>query len=147
MLNITGGPSMTLHEVDEACNIARDAADPQANIIVGQVINPEMGEELTVTVIATGFEQAESILRFPTAHQPTLVVEPVQTPSLVSVGVDTDGDNGVDDIDRPTFLRRQAAARTAAENGSGNGNGNGKGGLLVDDDWDMPTFLRKKTDS
>ena len=70
LLNITGGPSMTLHEVDEACNIAREAADPQANIIVGQVINPEMGEELTVTVIATGFEQAESVLRFPSAHQP-----------------------------------------------------------------------------
>ena len=147
LLNITGGPSMTLHEVNEACNIARDAADPQANIIVGQVINPEMGEELTVTVIATGFEQVESVLRFPSAHQPTLVVEPVETPALVSVGVDNGGDNGVDDMDRPTYLRRQSAVRKATENGNGNGNGNGSGSLLVDDDWDVPTFLRKKSDS
>ena len=141
LLNITGGPSMTLHEVSEASNIAREAADPQANIIVGQVINPELGEELTVTVIATGFEQAESVLRFPSASQPTLVVEPVKARSLVSVGVDKGGDDGMDDMDRPTYLRRQAAARTATENGNGNGN------LLVDDDWDVPTFLRKKSDS
>ena len=73
LLNITGGPSMTLHEVNEASNIAREAADPQANIIVGQVINPDMGDELTVTVIATGFEQGESVLRFPSAQQSTLL--------------------------------------------------------------------------
>jgi cell division protein FtsZ len=132
---------MTLHEVNEASNIAREAADPQANIIVGQVINPDMGEELTVTVIATGFEQGESVLRFPSAHQPTLVAEPVKTPTLVSVGVENNGENGADEIDRPTYLRRQAAERKATENGNGNGS------LLVDDDWDVPTFLRKKSDS
>jgi cell division protein FtsZ len=143
LLNITGGPSMTLHEVNEASNIAREAADPQANIIVGQVINPDMGDELTVTVIATGFEQGESVLRFPSAQQPTLVVEPVKTPTLVSVGVETNEENGADDIDRPTYLRRQASARKATENGNGNGNGS----LLVDDDWDVPTFLRKKSES
>jgi cell division protein FtsZ len=141
LLNITGGPSMTLHEVNEASNIAREAADPQANIIVGQVINPDMGDELTVTVIATGFEQGESVLRFSSAHQQTLVVEPVKAPKLVSVGAETNGENGADDIDRPTYLRRQAAARNATEIGNGNGN------LLVDDDWDVPTFLRKKSDS
>jgi cell division protein FtsZ len=141
LLNITGGPSMTLHEVNESSNIAREAADPQANIIVGQVINPDMGDELTVTVIATGFEQGESVLRFPSAHQPTLVVEPVKPQKLVSVGVETNGENGADDIDRPTYLRRQAAARKATEIGNGNGS------LLVDDDWDVPTFLRKKSDS
>jgi len=138
LLNITGGPSMTLHEVSEASNIAREAADPQANIIVGQVINPDMGDELTVTVIATGFEQGESVLRFPSAHQPTLVVEPIKTPTLVSVGMDLSGESGADDLDRPTYLRRQVAAHKTPENGNGH--------LLVDDDWDIPTFLRKKAD-
>jgi len=136
LLNITGGPGLTLHEVNEASNIAREAADPQANIIVGQVINPELGDELTVTVIATGFEQGESVLRFPSAHQPTLVVEPVQKPALVSVSVENGGDHRSDDLDRPTYLRRQATARPAPE----------KSSLLVDDDWDVPTFLRKKAD-
>ena len=136
LLNITGGPNLTLHEVNEASNIAREAADPQANIIVGQVINPELGDELTVTVIATGFEQSESVLRFPSAHQPTLVVEPVKKPELVSVSVavENGGDYGSDDLDRPTYLRRQTSARPAPE----------KSSLLIDDDWDVPTFLRKK---
>jgi len=138
LLNITGGPGLTLHEVNEASNIAREAADPQANIIVGQVINPELGDELTVTVIATGFEQGESVLRFPSTHQPTLVVEPVKKPALVSVSVENGGDYGSssDDLDRPTYMRRQATARPAPE----------KSSLLVDDDWDVPTFLRKKAD-
>jgi cell division protein FtsZ len=138
LLNITGGPNLTLHDVNEASNIAREAADPQANIIVGQVINPDLGDELTVTVIATGFEQGESVLRFPSGHQPTLVVEPVKKPTLVSVSVEKGGDYGSssDDLDRPTYMRRQTAARPAPE----------KSSLLVDDDWDVPTFLRKKAD-
>jgi len=135
LLNITGGPNLTLHEVDEASNIAREAADPQANIIVGQVINPEGGDEITVTVIATGFEQAEGVLRFPGVSQPTLVVEPVQSPVLVPVSVpeNTDG-YGSEDLDRPTYLRRQASVKASSD----------KGGLLVDEDWDVPTYLRKK---
>ncbi len=143
LLNITGGPNLTLHEVNEASNIAREAADPQANIIVGQVINPDLGDELTVTVIATGFEQAESILRFSSAHQPTLVVEPVKKPALVAVPTDnggsngSNGSNGSEDLDRPTYLRRQTTARPVPE----------KTSLLVDDDWDVPTFLRRKADN
>ena len=129
LLNVTGGPNLTLHEVDEASNIAREAADPQANIIVGQVINTDMGDELTVTVIATGFEQGESMLRFPSTNQPTLVVEPIKAPALVSVAVDNGGGKKADDLDRPTYLRQQEATRTVP------GNGN----LLVDDDWDVPT--------
>jgi len=136
LLNVTGGPNLTLHEVDEASNIAREAADPQANIIVGQVINTDMGDELTVTVIATGFEQGESMLRFPSANQSTLVVEPIKAPALVSVAVDNGGGKKADDLDRPTYLRQQEATRTVP------GNGN----LLVDDDWDVPTFLRKRAD-
>ena len=59
LLNITGGPSMSLHEIEEAASIIQETADPEANIIVGQVINPDMGEELIITVIATGFEREE----------------------------------------------------------------------------------------
>ncbi|MCA9462224.1 MAG: cell division protein FtsZ [Nitrospirales bacterium] len=136
LLNITGGPNLTLHEVDEASNIAREAADPQANIIVGQVIDPERGDEITVTVIATGFEQAEGVLRFPGVTQPTLVVEPVKAPVLVPVSVPESGEEyAADDLDRPTYLRRQAGMKSVAD----------KGGLLVDEDWDVPTFLRKKS--
>jgi cell division protein FtsZ len=57
LLNISGGPNMSLHEIEEAASIIQQAADPEANIIVGQVINPDMGDDLVVTVIATGFER------------------------------------------------------------------------------------------
>jgi len=60
LLNITGGPNMSLHEIEEAASIIQQTADPEANIIVGQVINPDMGDDLVVTVIATGFEREES---------------------------------------------------------------------------------------
>jgi cell division protein FtsZ len=56
----------------------------------------------------------------------------------VDNGADYGADYGTssDDLDRPTYLRRQTAARPAPE----------KSSLLVDDDWDVPTFLRKKAD-
>ncbi len=60
LLNITGGPSLSLHEVDEASSIIKEAADQDANIIVGQVVNPDMGDDLVVTVIATGFDREET---------------------------------------------------------------------------------------
>ena len=59
LLNITAGDSLSLHEVDEASQIAKEKTDPQANIIVGQVIDPNLKDKLVVTVIATGFEQQE----------------------------------------------------------------------------------------
>ena len=63
LLNITGSADLSLHEVDEASTIAKEAADPQANIIVGHVIDPGLEDEVIVTVIATGFEQPQDSLR------------------------------------------------------------------------------------
>lgn len=56
LLNITGGSSLGLFEVNEAAEIIAQAADPEANIIFGAVIDESMGEEVRVTVIATGFD-------------------------------------------------------------------------------------------
>ncbi|MDO7788000.1 cell division protein FtsZ [Desulforamulus aquiferis] len=56
LLNITGGSSLGLFEVNEAAEIIAQAADPEANIIFGAVIDERMNEEVRVTVIATGFE-------------------------------------------------------------------------------------------
>ncbi len=57
LVNITGGENMTLHEVDEATSIIFEEAGKDANIIFGAVIDPNMNEEIQVTVIATGFNQ------------------------------------------------------------------------------------------
>ena len=65
LLNITGSEDLNLHEVNEAANIAVQQADKGANIIFGTVIDPTLGDEVRVTVIATGFEGFETMARSP----------------------------------------------------------------------------------
>ena len=68
LLNITGGPDLTLAEMNEACSLIAEAADPDANIIFGSVIDAHAGDEVRITVIATGFNSH--------AHE-----QPMPTPS------------------------------------------------------------------
>ena len=58
LFNITGGPSMGLFEVNEAAEIIRETTDSEANIIFGTVIDERMGDDVMITVIATGFDAA-----------------------------------------------------------------------------------------
>ena len=66
LLNITGGPDLTLAEMNEACSLIAEAADPDANIIFGSVIDAHAGDEVRITVIATG-QTRESVLPGPGA--------------------------------------------------------------------------------
>jgi cell division protein FtsZ len=63
LVNITGGPSLTLHEVNDAVTLAQTAADSDANIIFGSVVDDRMGDEIKITVIATGFAPKEVPIR------------------------------------------------------------------------------------
>jgi cell division protein FtsZ len=137
LLNITGGPSMSLHEIEEAASIIQQTADPEANIIVGQVINPDMGEDLVVTVIATGFESENDAAAAPIAAERATVraSKPTQ-PVLAGVGVAAGADRPMKDLDRPTFLRRMSDARESIDCAA----------LVAEDEWDVPTFLRKQAD-
>jgi cell division protein FtsZ len=56
LFNITGGPNMTLFEVNQAAAIIRERAHPDANMIFGAVVDENMGDSIRITVIATGFE-------------------------------------------------------------------------------------------
>ena len=58
LINITGGPDLTLHEVNEASTLIQNAAHEDANIIFGSVIDPNLSDEVRITVIATGFDRA-----------------------------------------------------------------------------------------
>jgi cell division protein FtsZ len=71
LVNITGGPDLTLAEVNEACTLVHEAADPDANIIFGSVIDPNMNEEVRITVIATGF-QSRIAVEHSTSSRPTV---------------------------------------------------------------------------
>jgi cell division protein FtsZ len=60
LFNITGGPNLSLYEVNVAASIIRETAHPDANMIFGAVIDEYMGDEVRITVIATGFERTQS---------------------------------------------------------------------------------------
>lgn len=57
LLNITGGASLSLHEINDAASVIYDESDNNAHIILGSVIDPHLNEEVIVSVIATGFDQ------------------------------------------------------------------------------------------
>jgi cell division protein FtsZ len=75
LINITGGPNLKLHEVDEACSLVQKDVHEDANIIFGAVINEKMGEDIRVTVIATGFQN-----RQPPIGKTAWIKERVQSP-------------------------------------------------------------------
>ncbi|HKQ18898.1 MAG TPA: cell division protein FtsZ [Candidatus Eisenbacteria bacterium] len=63
LVNVTGGESMTLHEINEAVSVVVDAAGHDANVIFGAVIDDTMGDALSITVIATGFGKSDAKAR------------------------------------------------------------------------------------
>jgi cell division protein FtsZ len=58
LFNVTGGPSLTLFEVNQAAAIIKETAHPDVNLIFGAVVDPNLAEEVRITVIATGFDRA-----------------------------------------------------------------------------------------
>jgi cell division protein FtsZ len=65
LFNVTGSPTMSLFEVNEAAAIIKETAHPDVNLIFGAVIDENMGDEVRITVIATGFEQSRVATRRP----------------------------------------------------------------------------------
>ena len=63
LFNVTGGPDLSLYEVNQAAAIIRETAHPEANIIFGAVIDETMGSSIRITVIATGFERDQQVRR------------------------------------------------------------------------------------
>src|SRR5438128_12668719 len=88
LINITGGQDLLLHEVSEASSVVHDAADGEANIIFGAVLDERMKDEVKITVIATGLDQPGEAARVAAAHG---VVRSSPTPP---------------DLEIPAFLRR-----------------------------------------
>jgi cell division protein FtsZ len=111
LFNVTGGSDMTLFEVNEAAEIVRASAHPDANIIFGAVIDPSMADEIRITVIATGFDAAHMQRRpattatqstrldgRPPASQPVPTGQTIPFPSRTFKR---------DDLDVPAFIRKR----------------------------------------
>jgi cell division protein FtsZ len=150
LINITGGSDMTLFEVHEAASIIQEAADEEANIIFGTVIDPKMKDEVKVTVIATGFDAATKGLlstrgeqlsapRPPAAASPmarTLAqTHEVRQPEAPPQQVGAEGE-----IYDPPFFRK----------GFSKADGSGGFGPMASSDFgndlDIPTVIRNLSD-
>src|SRR3989475_6986972 len=114
LFTITGGPDLTLFEVNEAAEIIHAAADPQANIIFGAVIDERMGSELQISVIATGFDQSRALRKlegpFYRKTVPSAERAAAPPPPPVATGVPAKAEDKTydpEDLEVPSFLRRR----------------------------------------
>jgi cell division protein FtsZ len=103
LLNITGGSELGLFEVNDAAEIVHSAADKNANIIFGAVLDESMGEEVRVTVIATGFDQASGRSRPRSTRADASDRAPRRDRSPRPLASDTKISD--DDLDIPAFLK------------------------------------------
>jgi cell division protein FtsZ len=127
LVNITASSEMTIDEVSEASTFIQEAAHEEANIFWGTVIDEDLGEELRVTVIATGIGAAQAKAE----------------PRLRSVAGGGGGDvdpSSIDHMDLPIYRRTTRKGDSQA--------GGGKQGFNPRDtaDLDVPTFLRRQAD-
>jgi len=121
LMNITGGTNLSLYEVNEAADIVSSAADPDVNMIFGAVINEDLKNELVVTVIATGFEDAQqrqsSAARRPqqaaaTPNRPTPISQNPSSNRASSAKEEEEDKSfftmsNLDNLDIPAFLRNR----------------------------------------
>ncbi|NLF51717.1 MAG: cell division protein FtsZ [Leptolinea sp.] len=126
LFNVTGGNNLTLFEVNQAAAIIKEGAHPDVNLIFGAVIDPNLGDEVRITVIATGFD-SRNMPRRSTANVNANVnanmnanLEPARLNSNPAARVSVAGENrqlqpadfkpvimDTGDIDIPTFMRKR----------------------------------------
>jgi len=124
LFNVTGGSNMTLFEVNQAAAIIRETAHHDVNMIFGAVIDPEMGDEIRCTVIATGFERAGSVPR-------RTLERPLHNDKPVSVS-------------NTPFARSSESVSVGIEHRSSVESKSGSQPAINSDDLDVPTFLRNR---
>ncbi|NCP86975.1 MAG: cell division protein FtsZ [Anaerolineae bacterium CG_4_9_14_3_um_filter_57_17] len=138
LFNVTGGPNMTLFEVNQAAAIIRETSHPDVNMIFGAVIDPNMGDDIRITVIATGFERTglpRRIIERPVAsrpepQRPTYGGNPAQRPVEVSVS-SASASQAASAPQAPAAQPPVSAPEFKPQN-------------TYQEDLDIPTFLRNR---
>ena len=106
IINITGSSDIGLHEANTAAELVQRNADPEANIIFGTVTDDSLGDEIQITVIATGFEKEEE-KRNITQNYDNIVAEAWKKRSTsIGSSSNSSNDNNPNELDIPTFLRK-----------------------------------------
>ena len=133
LFNVTGGYDMSMAEIQEAAEIITTAVSPDANIIFGATLKPELEDELIITVIATGFDSEFFEQQAEELEQPGSLVQAAPAASDSSESVD----NAVDNIDM-NLSHESAAAQFASEDTTDIWS------QPADDEDDTPAFLRRR---
>ena len=132
LVNISGSSNMTMEEFEEASTIIHEKVHEDANIIVGLVIDEELGDRIKITAIATGFGEVFEEKRDIT----DIVDQRAQTLAQVSAKID---------LDVPTHIRKQQPVSPNSRRTCDLSNQ--ARDLFVDDEqFDIPTFLRRRVD-
>jgi cell division protein FtsZ len=145
LINITGGPDLCLHEVNEAASMIQEEAHEDANIIFGAVIDENMTDEIRITVIATGFgdikeEKKPAPAPVPTANVASIANVAQKNRKVVHLGTI------VDDLDTPTWQRKKAGSDEVETVTLNKSNFEFNNNQEEDDKYDIPTFLRRQMD-
>ncbi len=138
LINITGGRDMTLQEINEALTLVHDAADAEAEIIFGSLINEDAKDEVTITIIATGFVHREAKIRIP-------IIQPVQVPLLARPAMPVAPPAPIRE-EVATLVPTKVGARTISVSDHKMARtAVAKESLPLDEDqFDIPTFLRRQ---
>ncbi len=143
LFNVTGGSNMTLFEVNQAAAIIKETAHPDVNLIFGAVIDPNMGDEIRITVIATGFDRAgvarPVVIENPTrkAAEQQMSFHRSQPLDRVSVGVDRPGMSQAQNQVQPHQQPAPSQAPLPSQNDF-------QPRHINTEDLDIPAFLRKR---
>jgi cell division protein FtsZ len=144
LINITGGPDMCLHEVNEAASMIQEEAHDDANIIFGAVIDENIRDEIRITVIATGFgEMKEEKKPAPApiiSSVANVVNQAPKNKKVVHLGTI------VDDLDTPTWQRKKHGSDEVETVTLNKNNFQFNANQEDDDKYDIPTFLRRQMD-
>ncbi len=103
IINITGGPDVGLHEANIAAELVQRSADPEANIIFGTVTDDSLGDDIIITVIATGFEKEQSITSIGVEN----LVTSTWNKKINSIPAPETSGNNQSELDIPSFLRKK----------------------------------------
>ncbi len=115
LFNVTGGPSLTLFEVNQAAALIRETTHPDVNMIFGAVIDPDMDDDVRITVIATGFDrtglprrvsQARPSIQLHTSENRLETVSVEAQKPFEQTGLFRGTSFDLNDLDIPTFLRK-----------------------------------------
>jgi cell division protein FtsZ len=141
LINITGGPDLCLHEVNEAASLIQEEAHDDANIIFGSVIDETMTDEIRITVIATGFGENKEERKAPAAVNVSRITSaPQKNKKVVHLGTI------VDDLDTPTWQRKKHGSEETETLTLNKTTFEFSGDQTHEDEYDIPTFLRKQMD-